>query len=637
MMIEPEQLAEIIIEYLDNHSKIDYNTLPSSVQSAIQESPEQVFAVIRKVAPEHRTWANIESFYVPLTETFIEYADKAIMVEGRIIGISDNKPVNIEIVWNCENCGIANITNGKKPKKCKKCEEKDFKMDYPASEIQDAQIIKLHDGSVSFTCQLIGKERMWMAKPGEKVQAFGVLKYEGYIDSKTGQPEHTKKLVTESLIKTQQTSMDLTPQDIIKIMGMVGSPNFYQTLLESFAPHLYGMEEQKEVALMTLASQGISRPFNTLIAGPPARGKTELIKYVIALSQNGHYTAITNATLAGLTSAVENDPETQTRVTKPGLFAMADGGIVGITELQAIRTKEELKISLNDALESKEIASSKADGAVRLQARCAVLMDSNNHKGSWEYLDPLWKNLKYMEPNLGAFLSRLDLISITANETDKEVFKQIARRNFDSYKDKGSVLEYHKEDWDNHYGFITLQKYFAYVTSQPLPPLAEELQEQYADNYVNALEQSPEYAVDGRYNRTIALLARVRARLLLKEKADGEDMNEAIRMVNKSKEIETLQPDGTRDSNASRGLPTKAQIERKENQQEQFAEAFDRCTKSWEEKDGTTKRYAKHDELVYELTTRYHWSEYKALEKIGVMLHKGLIMEENGQEKYTKA
>lgn len=575
---------------------------------------------------------------IPFKQLGVKLADKPVALVARTIGMSDIEPTSDSVEYKCTNCNepYPSDSKGNPPKKCEHCGDLDFTPVFDPDKAQDMQTIRLQDGSLGVTCIAKGKELLWQVKPGQATYALGVLKFDPYFDRTARRTRFRKYVELDYIEPTTKLDITVTTEDKIRFEELVHEDGFYERLLESYAPHLYGMREQKEVAMLTLASQGTARPFNTLIAGPPAKGKTELIKYTIALSPNGHYTAITNATLAGLTSAVEQDPETQTRITKPGMFVMADGGIVGITELQAIRTKEELKISLNDALESKEIASAKADGGVRLQARCAVLIDSNNHKGGWEYLDPLYKNLKFMEPNLGAFLSRLDLISITANETDKQVYKEIAKRNFDSYKDKGSVLEYHKEDWDGHFGFTTLQKYFIYVTSLPLPPLDETLAEKYADNYVSALEQSPEYAVDGRYNRTIALLARVRARVLMKEKADETDLNEAIRLVNASKELETAQPDGTHDANPSKGLPTKASITKKENQAEQFSEAFEKCMKSWE-KDGKVERYVKHDELVFTLTTSYGWSEYKAMEYIGAMLHKGRILEEYGGEKYTKA
>jgi len=166
--------------------------------------------------------------------------------------------------------------------------------------------------------------------------------------------------------------------------------------------------------------------------------------------------------------------------------------------------------------------------------------------------------------------------------------RQIAYSSFDSYRESTDPIETHLEDWTDpltnepRYGFNTLRKYFYYVTQMlQLPPLSKELREKFADFYEEANENSSEFLVDGRYNRQMAINARIRARLLLKTEADCEDLEEARRIVNASKfvvtrtgVIDVATGKEELDGNVTVGVESKSSIKRNESKDRQFMEAI---------------------------------------------------------------
>src|SRR5690606_25288252 len=140
----------------------------------------------------------------------------------------------------------------------------------------------------------------------------------------------------------------------------------------------------------------------------------------------------------------------------------------------------------------------------------------NNFNGGWDYGLSLAYNLKYMEPNLGAFLSRLDHISISPEINSDEYYANVAKSNFQVTTTE-EALDKFKQDWEYYenawdwlegkgiprYGVDTLVKYFTYVTSLPLPPLSQSTEQAFIDNFVKVSKEAKEFTVDGRYNRIV--------------------------------------------------------------------------------------------------------------------------------------
>ena len=599
--------------------------------SALSSAKEAVLSILREYHPSYeqevRDVLHVQIIGldpIPMRSILSDSIDKLVSIEGKLVGISDTEPLLLKAAYRCQNCNAVNegYTKGLtflKPKKCSACSEKELELDNEESIYADVQVLRIQESSnesgkqLTCSCIVSARGQLWLAKAGETVRITGIFRVDQYREQKTGRMRSLKKIQVVSLERLQDNDVIVTPRDITRFKDMVADPLHYQILIESFAPHLHGLEEQKEICALVLASCGTRRPFNGAIFGPPAKGKTELIKYAVALHPNGHYSTIPRASIAGLTSSFDNDPDTNTRITKPGLFAIADGGIVGLTELQAI--KQDLAQELNDALESKEIASAMAEGEVRLMARCAVLIDSNNFEGGWDYALRLLYNInEFLKPNTGAFVSRLDLTSIVEDVKEAEHHREIARKNFGTYRANESALDIKREDWQDdsgilHYGFNTLRKYFVYVCSLPLPELDPKLEKAFIENYESAMKNNKDYLVDGRYNRTVLLLSRIRARLLLKSMADLDDLQEAIRLVNRSKNVVVSTGDGKTDANELLGVPSKDKQEKKKNDHELFWDVWEKLKKATEV-EGQMFYFVREGELNSKLEEA-GWSEDK--------------------------
>jgi DNA replicative helicase MCM subunit Mcm2 (Cdc46/Mcm family) len=503
---------------------------------------------------------------IPMSQLGMDVGDEPVIITGTVIGLSTLVPDWSMVKFVCKSCGKANKADihdeSKPPKRCRFCDvgEQGFtsEVDYTIQPRLNRQTILLQDGSESLSCILTGgQSEMWPVKPGQKVQALGIQRYDTFYNSKTHTSDWRKYFKLLAIKPVVGLDVSYTPHDVEYFKELAASvDNFVeQILVPSFAPQLRGnMNDCKKVCIFTLGSQGIERPFNAALLGPPAKGKTELTYTTAAISHYGNLTEFIHTSIPGLTTETVTDPITNSRIAKPGILATYS--VACFTDMNAAVQHAEgkkLLLSMNHALEHKTATSGKAGGAQSFDARCAVLIDSNNHRATWDYDETLKENLKFAPPS---FLSRIDLGAVVPKEATEQDYEDIADANLDSYADNENSLKLHQDDWwgENgmpRMGFETLRKFFYYISGQPLPPLdKEEVRKYFKQNYVSVRKNDPELLVDGRYNRTVLILARVITRLAMKPRAGIAELEKAIEFVNKWKNIEVIIPrTGEKDGN----------------------------------------------------------------------------------------
>jgi DNA replicative helicase MCM subunit Mcm2 (Cdc46/Mcm family) len=589
-----------------------------------------------------------------ISQLGIDHLKQHVVVTGTVIGLSELVPSWDMVKWLCKMCGFKNNSDrfdkSKPPKTCEFCSENqgflpELDLDKVGPKLNQ-QTILLQDGAQTLSCILTGtQDQMWKVKPGQKVQALGIQKYETHFNKRLGKNEWTKFFELLDIKPIAGLDIAYTEKDVERFKQLVSLyPNFIEeVLLPSFAPHIRGdMRDCKLVCIYTLASQGLERPFNSILLGPPARGKTQLTEYSADISHYGNLTTFVNTSIAGLTSETIRDPVSGAMLAKPGILATYS--FAAFTDINgAIHNAEgkKLLLSLNDALERKVVTSGKAGGAQNFEGRCAVLMDSNNFAATWYYGEPLQHNMQFIPKS---FWSRLDFTAVVPEKTTDEHHEQVGDANYESYRQKQNPIQLHEGDWTDEetgaprLGFESLRKFFFYIVKeQPLPELPDdkELREYFASNYVQVMKYDYEYLIDGRYNRTVMLLARVRARLLLKETADRTDLEHAIRFVNKCKNIETIIPKtGTKDGNFLVGVSSKEELSEEEtNKIRQWVAG---CKKAMEESEYMSedgRKYFTKNQLADILSTadKSLWRERDIISMhVDRCMHEGKMLQMNG-------
>ncbi|CAJ0835231.1 10114_t:CDS:2 [Entrophospora sp. SA101] len=117
----------------------------------------------------------------------------------------------------------------------------------------------------------------------------------------------------------------------------------YETLANSLAPSIFGLDDVKKGILLQLFG-GVHKKFeksgsprfrgdiNILLVGDPGTGKSQLLQYVHKMSPRGVYTSGKGSSAVGLTAYVTRDPDSKQMVLESGALVLSDGGICCIDE-----------------------------------------------------------------------------------------------------------------------------------------------------------------------------------------------------------------------------------------------------------------------------------------------------------------
>lgn len=521
-----------------------------------------------------------------------EYANNLVAVEGNVIAISELEPHWSTVFYECTNCHTEFVPKSEKqlnPTKCIECAEKTMQMRYKDSR-KSTQGVMLQEEELTLSTIYYGTEQeMWTVKPGQRAYGIGILRFEQTINKITKKYQFRKYLELLHIEPIIQEEIEITAEDKLKFEKAAENPqDLYELIMGSVAPHIHGMRAQKEVCVFVTASQGLERPNNGLLLGASGRGKSKLLQYFKAIPERATYQTFSDASAVGLTASTVMDKATGMMMYHRGILAIYDGGMVCITEFQAIQEKKDLKMLLNDALDRKRVSVAKAGGHQEFNARTACLFDSNNFEGRWDYTMPLSYNMQFLAPNIGPTLSRFDLMSIVSQTLTWEEDDYIADVNFDTYSITEDATQLHQEDWETNdgqkrWGFNTLRKFFKYVCSLPEPIVDPSLKEYYKERYRKVKEHDFDWLVDGRYHESVLRQARIRARMLLKKMADKSDLDAGMDLVNKSKNIivstNVMDPDAPKDSNYMKGVPSKPVIRSFFSEEEEFTQAVNEVIK----------------------------------------------------------
>lgn len=580
---------------------------------------------------------------VPLKQLFVDRIDQAIEIEGKVISMSEPSPFTEYTTYLCLECDAeyrVPAGEGGRPRRCTSCGKRRFaETNFTVADVVDSQVVKIQEirglvGSsnhqlVSISTIVKGREMMWTAHAGHKVRQRGIYHVEPYHTS-DGRELWRKHISVFSMQVLGNTDITLTPADIERIKQLSNEPQFYEKVIASFAPHLYGIDEAKEGCVLALASQGLDRPLNLLLAGDPDTGKSELMIYAVDLSHNGYKTDMASTSHVGLTVESAYDEDTKRRMAVPGMLNFADGGMAGIDELQAINATDAKK--LNGVLEAKEIASDKAGVHEHFPARCALIVTSNSEFGRWDAATNILENLKFLGAARAAIVSRFDLIFIIKDIKNAEMDERKADKIIRTYGKAETPKSLFLQDTEESFGFYTMQKIFAYVAHQPLPDVPEELNQQFKNQYLSARGEDFNSMVGNRYFKSIIRLARIIARLLLKPVVTIEDLTRAKRLIDTSNNAAAFDPrtNQTDVQIIDGSSKPKYEVQRELNQDQQFWAAYDVAIK---EHDG---RYATLQDLKYFLQLNHKWTEDKTESYVKRVLKDARLYEPHGQGKYTR-
>ncbi|MFX0169181.1 MAG: DNA replication protein, partial [Candidatus Hodarchaeota archaeon] len=283
-----------------------------------------------------------------------EHIGQLIMVDALVTRVSDVKPLLVEGVFQCRQCQeiiyVQQTHQFVPPPLCtnEACRSKGpFDLIPERSKFVDWQKIRLQEkpeelppGALPRALDCILQEDLVdIARPGDPCRIVGILRSTQDTTARTRRkaPTFTSFLATNYVAVSEREAdrVEITPKEEETIHDLAQDPLIHRKLVNSIAPSIYGLTDEKE-AVSLLLFGGVPKTLadgvkirgdsNILLVGDPGTAKSQLLKYVAQIAPRGLYTSGKGSTAAGLTAAVLRDPDTEGFALEAGALVLADRG-----------------------------------------------------------------------------------------------------------------------------------------------------------------------------------------------------------------------------------------------------------------------------------------------------------------------
>merc|ERR1712088_1260672 len=372
-----------------------------------------------------------------------------------------------------------------------------------------------------------------MGTEGFKAMASGLLSDTYLVAHKI-----TRLSKSEDELGVEQ---DMTEEELRALNG----EDFYNKLSSSIAPEIFGWDDVKKALLLLLvggvdknpAGMKIRGNINICLMGDPGVAKSQLLSYMDRLAPRSQLTTGRGSSGVGLTAAVMKDTLTGEMMLEGGALVLADRGICCIDEFDKMADQD--RTAIHEVMEQQTVSIAKAGIMTTLNARVSILAAANPAYGRYNPKKSVQENIQLP----AALLSRFDLLWLIADRSDRENDLKLAQH----------ICYVHKNNCQPPSNYVPIdmklmRRYINKCKAQT-PGIPEELTDYIVGAYCE-MRKAARNNKDMTFTSARTLLAILRlatalARLRIVNTVEKEDVNEAMRLMEMSKDSLTLgQEDG---------------------------------------------------------------------------------------------
>ena len=571
--------VEQIDQMMSKHSKyivVDYNDLVlfPVIESHFNENPDQILDAFSRAIKEilkerfpdyaekikHDIRARIANFPVQrsLRQINSEIITKMTSVSGMVVRSSEVKPLAKEVTYKCLDKHISKFTlldgmslNASVKCQTPNCKHTSLAIIPEASRFIDFQILRLQElpedlppGQLPHYVNVsIKQDLVDYARPGDRIVLTGIVRIEQERISGVSKSEsalyrlrmdgNNVEFIGGKGIKSSRRTEreEISPDEEKLVKSLAKNPDIYDRLIASFAPHIKGHALFKEAILLLIVGSTqrvltdgtkIRGDINVFLVGDPGTAKSEMLKFCARIAPRGLYTSGRGSTAAGLTAAVVKDAS-GIFMLEAGAVVLGDQGLVCIDEFDKMRPED--RSALHEVMEQQSASIAKGGIVATLNARTSILAAANPMFGKYDIFKNIYENVNLPIP----LLTRFDLVfivrDIPSQEKDRKIAQHIISQHGFSGTDTTSLID-----------IDILTKYLSYA-KRGEPALTKEAENLIMEFYLKMRNISGDdkenmITITPRQLEGLIRLATARARLLLKNKVEGEDADRAIYLFN---------------------------------------------------------------------------------------------------------
>ncbi|KAK6962409.1 DNA replication licensing factor mcm7 [Biomphalaria glabrata] len=484
---------------------------------------------------------------------------KLVSVKGIVTRTTEVKPMMVVATYTCDTCGNETYqpisstafmpllmcpsqvcttnrsggrlylqTRGSKFVKFQEVKIQEHSDQVPVGNIPRAMTIYCR-GETTRKCQ-----------PGDHVSVTGIflpLMREGFQQIVQGLMSDTF-LEAHRIVQMNKTEDDLndvqelTPEEL----KLVAEDDFYDKLASSIAPEIYGHSDVKKALLLLLVGGVDKSPrgmkirgnINICLMGDPGVAKSQLLSYIDRLAHRSQYTTGRGSSGVGLTASVMKDPITGEMMLEGGALVLADEGVCCIDEFDKMMDTD--RTAIHEVMEQQTISIAKAGIMTSLNARVSILAAANPAYGRYNPRKSVEQNIQLP----AALLSRFDLLWLIQDKPERDNDLRLAQHI--TYVHQHNVhppLTFQPLDMKLMRRYISLCK-----SRSPTVPesLADYITGAYVEMRKEARNNKDMTFTSARTLLAILRLSTALARLRLADTVEKEDVNEAMRLMEMSRD-----------------------------------------------------------------------------------------------------